>query len=324
MCKGDVEMNNIAKVIAPVASICLSSAALAGEPVEIALWPQENVATQGAVKTETVDDRGKTKSDRFVGNVQSSTLTVYLPDEKRATGTAVIICPGGGYGGLAIDKEGHDVARWLNTLGVAGIVLKYRMPRPDLTAGQKPWPVQDAERAIRLVRSQAPQWKINPQRVGILGFSAGGHLASTVGTHFDSGQKDAANAIERASSRPDFLILIYPVISMREPITHEGSRLNLLGKAPDEERVAYYSNELQVTAQTPPTFLVHAKDDRVNVENSVRFHQALQRAGVPSEIHLYEKGGHGYGLGVNGGEVATWPERCAAWLKARNLLEPAD
>ena len=153
-----------------------------------------------------------------------------------------------------------------------------------------------------------------------MGFSAGGHLASTAGTHFDAGQRDAADPIERESSRPDFLILGYPVISLKDPIAHQGSRQNLLGKSPAPGLVELYSNELQVTPQTPPTFLVHAKDDKVKVENSIRFYEALKRAHVPCEIQLYEKGGHGYGLGVNGGEVATWPARCAAWMKTRKLL----
>ncbi len=243
---------------------------------------------------------------------------VYLPPGDQTNRQAVVICPGGGYVNLAIDKEGHDVARWLNTLGVVGIVLKYRLPRPDLTADQKPWPIQDGERAIRLVRSRAAEWKIDPNRVGIMGFSAGGHLASAVGTHFTLGNPvSSVDPLDGFSSRPDFMALIYPVISMKEPITHEASLHYLLGPTPDEKMGALYSNELQVAPQTPPTFLVQAMDDRVSVENSERFHAALQKAGVPSEIHLFEKGGHGYGLGINGGEPAAWPGLCATWLKAR-------
>lgn len=281
--------------------------------MEIPLWPAGTLPKLEDAKPEIVVDRGTNKPDRAVSNVTVPTLTVYLPEGSQTNTTAVVICPGGGYARLSIDKEGHAVARWLNTVGVAGIVLKYRMPRPDLSADQKPWPIQDGERAVQLVRSRASEWKIDPRRVGLMGFSAGGHLASSVGTHIIIEDSSRLGF----SARPDFMVLVYPVISMKEPITHQGSLHSLLGATPDPKLVELYSNETQVTPQTPPTFLVQAKDDRVSVENSRQFYAALQKAGVPAELHVLDTGGHGFGLGVNGGEPATWPALCAAWLKTR-------
>lgn len=246
------------------------------------------------------------------------TLTPYLVPKERATGAAVIVCPGGGYTHLA-EHEGAPVAEWLNTLGVTAFVLKYRTgPRYH-----HPAPLQDAARAIRTVRARAVEWGLDPQRVGILGFSAGGHLASTAGTHFDAGNTSANDPIERVSSRPDVMILVYPVITMREQ-THAGSKRSLLGESPKSELVALLSNEEQVTKETPPTFLVHTMTDAaVPVENSMMFAAALRRAGVPFELHLYERGSHGFGLGVRNGAVdpilSTWPERCAAWLGLHNF-----
>jgi acetyl esterase/lipase len=297
--------------------VWLAQASLAGEPMEIPLWPADALPKIANAKPEQVVDRGTNKPDRAVSNVTVPTLTVYLPDGNQSGTTAVVICPGGGYSHLSMDKEGHAVARWLNTIGVAGMVLKYRMPRPDLSAGQKPWPIQDGEQAIRLARSHAAEWKIDAHRVGLMGFSAGGHLASSVGTHFDEAAPASTNEVDRISERPDFMILAYPVISMAESITHQGSLHSLLGSTPDPKWVEFYSNELNVTSRTPPTFLVQAQDDRVSVENSLRFYDALKKAGVPAELHVFEKGGHGFGLGVAGGETAVWPSLCAAWLKNR-------
>ena len=303
-------------LLVPGMMACLASAMLAGEPVEIPLWPAGSLPKLSDAGPEGITNRGTSMLDRAVSNVTIPTLTVYLPEGNQTNTIAVVICPGGGYARLAIDKEGHDVARWLNTIGVAGIVLKYRLPRPELAVGQKPWPIQDGEQAIRLVHSRATEWKIDPHRVGLMGFSAGGHLASTVGTHLDQAQPATTNAVERLSARPDFMVLVYPVISMKEPITHQGSLFYLLGATPDPKLVEFYSNESQVTSRTPPTFLVQARDDRVSIENSLRFYAALQKAGVPSELHVFEKGGHGFGLGVNGGEPAAWPNLCAVWLKS--------
>lgn len=242
------------------------------------------------------------------------TLTPYLPSKEKATGAAIIICPGGGYTHLA-DHEGGPVAEWLNSIGVAAFVLKYRLgPRY-----QHPAPLLDAARAIRLVRTRAGEWALDPDRVGILGFSAGGHVASTLGTHFDSGKPGAADPIDRVSSKPSLMILIYPVITMREK-THAGSKQNLLGNNPSPELVTLLSNDEQVTKETPPTFLVHTTTDTaVPVENSISFATALRKAGVPFELHLYERGPHGFGLGREDPILATWPDRCAAWLRVHGF-----
>ena len=242
------------------------------------------------------------------------TLTPYLPSKEKATGAAIIVCPGGGYTHLA-DHEGGPVAEWLNSIGVAAFVLKYRLgPRY-----QHPAPLLDAARAIRLVRTRAGEWALDPDRVGILGFSAGGHVASTAGTHFDSGKPGAPDPIERVSSKPNLMILIYPVITMREK-THAGSKKNLLGDNPSPELVTLLSNDEQVTKETPPTFLVHTTTDpAVPVENSISFATALRKAGVPFELHLYERGPHGFGLGGKDPILATWPDRCADWLRVHGF-----
>lgn len=303
-----------------VSALLSSIPLLAAEPFVVPVWPDQG--SQADEKEEKINERGKDgKQDRSITNVRWPSLTLYLPAPDTATGAAVVICPGGGYGSLAIDKEGHDVAKWLNTLGVAGIVLKYRLPKATGDVKDIPLPLQDAQQALRIVRTRAGEWKIDPQRVGIMGFSAGGHLAATAATHFDAGKPDAADALARASCRPDFVVLVYPVVSMKEGVGHAGSRGALLGKTPSDDAVKLYSNELQVTPQTPPAFLVHAKDDGVKVENSILFHEALTKAGVPSEIQLFDRGGHGYGLGIRGGDVAQWPKRCADWLTARKLLQ---
>jgi acetyl esterase/lipase len=241
------------------------------------------------------------------------TLTPYIPKE-RASGASVIVCPGGGYTRLA-DHEGRPVAEWLNSIGITAFVLKYRVgPRYH-----HPSPLQDAARAIRTVRARATEWSLDPNRIGILGFSAGGHLASTIGTHFDNGNSASSDPIERVSSRPDRLILIYPVISMRQFI-HAGSKRQLLGEKPSNELVTLLSNDEQVTKQTPPTFLVHSTDDSgVPVENSLRFVDALRKAGVAFELHVYEHGGHGYGLGGNDPVLLSWPKRCADWLRLQRF-----
>lgn len=236
------------------------------------------------------------------------TLTPFLPSG-RSSGAAVIVCPGGGYTHLA-DHEGRPVAEWLNSIGITAFVLKYRI-------GPKyhhPAPLQDAARAVRLVRSRAAEWKIDPRRIGILGFSAGGHVASTIGTHFDAGNPTADDLIERVSSRPDLLVLIYPVITMGE-FTHGGSKKQLIGENASADLVKLLSNEEQITKQTPPTFLVHtANDDAVPVENSLRFAEQLRKFGIPFELHIYERGRHGFGLGGGDPILSTWPARCADWL----------
>jgi acetyl esterase/lipase len=243
---------------------------------------------------------------------------LYQAPVEKANGAAVVVYPGGGYGGLAIDHEGHQIARWLNSLGVTAVIVKYRLgPRYH-----HPIPLTDAQRAVRVTRFHAKDWGVDPARVGIIGFSAGGHLASTVGTHFDKGKADAPDAIDRESCRPDFMILMYPVITMSDPFTHAGSRNNLLGKDADPKLIEHLSNEKMVTPETPPTFLVHTTEDKVvPPENSTLFYMALCRNKVPVELHIYEKGRHGLGLGPQGMPYSSWPERCVAWLRDRGVLE---
>jgi acetyl esterase/lipase len=220
-----------------------------------------------------------------------------------------------------MDHEGHQIAQWLNSLGVAGFILKYRHSQSGAGYGH-PAPLQDAQRAIRVIRSRAKQWNIDPGRVGIIGFSAGGHLASSAGTHFNTRYSEAKDATDEFSCRPDFMILGYPVISFTEPFTHKGSRKNLLGQNPDPKLVENFSNEKQVTPETPPTFLFHADDDKpVPSENSIYFYLALRKAKVPAEMHIYEKGGHGFGPGIDKGACSSWMPRCADWMKGWGLLD---
>jgi acetyl esterase/lipase len=249
--------------------------------------------------------------------VQTPDIAVYLPAKRNATGQAVVICPGGGYGILAYEWEGTEVAKWLNAKGIAALVLKYRLPNSKSNITPHLSPLMDAKRAVRLVRANADKWNIKKDRIGIMGFSAGGHLASTLLTQFDEGDKTSKDSVERQSSRPDFGVLVYPVISMSKPVMHQGSRNNLIGKNPDAETAAKYSGELQVKKNTPPTFLVHAMDDKgVPVENSLLFFGAMKDAGVTGELHVYPKGGHGFGLGVGQGTVENWTTLCIDWLRS--------
>ena len=247
------------------------------------------------------------------------TLTPFFANPDKATGAAMVVCPGGGYGGLA-PHEGRDYAMWLNELGISAFVLKYRLGPGGY---RHPSMLNDAARAVRLVRSKAGEWKLDPKRVGIIGSSAGGHLTSTLLTHFDSGKADAADPIERQSSRPDLGILCYPVITLGEK-THQGSKTNLLGNNPPAELVQLLSNELQVTKDTPPTFLFHTAEDKaVPVENSLLFAQALAKNGVPFSLHVYPKGPHGIGLGTRSWDPEArhpWTTQCALWLKEQGFV----
>jgi acetyl esterase/lipase len=245
------------------------------------------------------------------------TITAFLPEPEKATGAAIVICPGGGYGGLA-PHEGAGYAEWLAENGVAGIVLKYRLGSKGY---RHPSMLQDAQRAVRLTRAKASEWKVDVKRVGIMGSSAGGHLASTLMTHFDAGASDSADPVERFSSRPDLGILCYAVVTMGEH-THGGSKKNLLGPEPADELVRQLSNELQVTVDTPPAFIWHTFEDKgVKLENSTQFAAALREKGVPFELHIFEKGGHGIGLGGGrkGGEIHPWGSICLHWLRQRGF-----
>jgi len=267
-----------------------------------ALWPQGAPGALG-------------KEDKDV-----PTLTPYLPEPIKATGAAMVICPGGGYGGLA-PYEGGDYARFLNEQGIAGFVLKYRL---GSSGYRHPAMLQDAARAVRTVRARAAEWSLDPKRIGIMGSSAGGHLASTLLTHFDSGQPNDPDPIERQSSRPDLGVLCYPVITMGE-FTHQGSKKNLLGQNPSPELVRNLSNELQVTKETPPTFIWHTWEDTVvPVENSLQFAEALRKAGVPFDLHIYQKGGHGLALGTKEWDPEhrhPWTRDCVYWLGVQGFTK---
>lgn len=291
---------SIVVLMAIVSGLAAGVVAQAAEPAEtVLLWPD---GAPGAMGNNDVD---------------KPCLLAFPAPEDKATGAGIVVCPGGGYGGLAMDHEGYQVAHWLNANGVSAFILKYRV-----APYKHPIPLGDVQRAIRLVRTRAEQWRTDPGRLGVLGFSAGGHLASSAATHFDAGESDAADVIDRKSSRPDFAVLIYPVIAMDGPFCHRGSRANLLGEKPSQELVDLMSNEKQVTPETPPIFLVHSTaDSGVPVENSVQFYLALRKAGVPAEMHIYEKGEHGFGLGNGDPVLSTWPGHCMDWLGTHGFLK---
>ncbi len=279
---------------------CFSTIGVAQSTTEL-LWPD------GAPGANGSEDKDK------------PTMIIYLAPKEAATGAAIVICPGGGYGGLAIGHEGHDIAKWMNDRGVSAFICDYRHRGKGYG---HPAPMQDAQRAIRIVRSRAKNYGIDPAKIGVIGFSAGGHLASTVSTHFDAGNAEDVDPIQRVSCRPDFSILCYPVIALGEKFTHMGSQKNLLGQDASPELIEKLSNEKQVTAQNPPTFLWHtAEDPVVKVENSLRFFAALQNAGVPAELHVYEKGRHGLGLAADSPGASNWPNELADWMQLQELVK---
>lgn len=254
----------------------------------------------------------------IISKISRPALTLFLPAKEKANGMAIVICPGGGYWVEAAGHEGADVARKFNEMGVAAIVLKYRIPDDSTMIDRSIGPLQDAQQAIKIVREHASDWHLDPARIGIMGFSAGGHLASTAGTHFTKALIPNAS---NTSLRPDFMILIYPVISCRDNVSHKGSCEQILGSHPTQDQIDLFSNELQVTDQTPPAFLVQSSDDpAVNPDNSILFYQALLKHHIPAELHLYEKGGHGYGMFVKD-KNELWMERCKNWLDTNGLLE---
>jgi acetyl esterase/lipase len=284
--------------------------------LEIPLW--ENIP--GAIKSNdykeeiTKDDDGVIKGFR---KVSQPTLTVFLADQNSSNGTAVIICPGGGYLHLAINKEGYKIAKWFNSFGISAFVLKYRMPS-DLTMKDKTiGPLQDAQEAIRMVRNNASKWHLDLNKIGIMGFSAGGHLAATVSTQYAEKVYDSKDEV---SARPDFSILIYPVISMQDGITHSGSKKYLLGENVNSEMTERFSNEKRVEDKTPKAFLVHATDDKaVPVENSINYYLALKQHNIPAEMHIYENGGHGFGLGNQETNI-KWTKACEKWMAANGFF----
>lgn len=281
--------------------ILLSSNKSFSQTMKINLWPEQSIPF--SIKTSIQEQIESTDIVR-ISKVQVPQLEVYIPNKKGATGQAVVICPGGGYARLAYDWEGTDVAKLLNAHGIAAFVLKYRLPDSASCTTPDQVPLTDAKQAMEIVRARATEWNINPNKVGIMGFSAGGHLAATLSTHFEQ------------NTRPNFSILIYPVISMDKAIAHMGSRNNLIGKHPTDAMIKLYSNELQITAQTPPTFILHATDDStVPVENSLVYYQGLKKNGIPAEMHIFPTGGHGFALALGKGALEKWPGLLLDWMK---------
>lgn len=288
------------------------STSLFAQNTKLELWPDGVPDSQPSLEKE-IDNQTDALS---ISKVQKPSIEVYLPVKKISTGQAVLICPGGGYTHLAYDWEGTQIAKWFNTKGIAGIVLKYRLPNSASVKTSYEAPLQDAKRAIRLIRSHADEWNIDKNKVGVMGFSAGGHLASTLGTHFNAEETVPEDSIRSINARPDFMILLYPVITMKKEFTHMGSRKSLLGENPSKELVKEFSNEEKVQIDTPPTFIVHATDDNVvPVENSIEFYQALVKHHVDTEMHIYPEGGHGFAFARNKGYLRSWPARLEDWLQ---------
>jgi acetyl esterase/lipase len=277
----------------------------------INLWPDgkiPNFKESDVVEKSVTDASGILR----ISGVTVPSITAFIAPKEKATGAAVLICPGGGYGILAASHEGSDFAKWFNDRGISAFVLKYRLPNEKAMTNQHEVPLMDAMEAMKLIRQNAKKWNIDSNKIGVMGFSAGGHLAATLSTHYNMGERASEEA------KPNFSMLIYPVISLAPSISHGGSRDNLLGPYKSDELIKYYSNELQVSAKTPPAFLVHAMDDgAVPVENSIEYYLALKKFKTSAEMHLYPVGGHGYGFRTEGkGSLANWPAAMEGWLKS--------
>ncbi len=284
---------------------------LKAQDFTLKVWPG------GAPDHNGMNEPEETFEGVRVRKVSEAEIFVYIPEKEKNTGAAVVICPGGGYWIEAMDHEGFEMAEWLKERGVAGIVLKYRLPY-----GHHEIPSEDARQAMRIVRAKAAEWGIDPARIGIAGSSAGGHLAATVGTRYDRGSNEGNASFQNISSRPDFMLLLYPVITFREEFGHMGSRKNLIGEGNDWKLVEKYSNELHVTPDTPPAFIVLADDDRgVVPRNSVEFYLALKENNVPAEMHIFARGGHGFGMTKKNLPVDQWPDLFYNWLKAIKIVD---
>lgn len=289
---------------------------------EIFLWPGKAPGSENLHMTEQINERSKDPNvlDREINRITKPSIIPFLPSIGKANGAAILIIPGGGYERLVVDKEGYDLAQWLNSKGVAAFVLKYRLPGEGHEQRHLV-PLQDAQRAMRLIRHYAEQWGIEANRVGVLGSSAGGHLATTLGTKYATEVYKAGNGADLHSAKPNFMILNYPVISMEEAITHAGSREKLLGKHPSEDHIHMLSNHRHVDVHTPPTFIVHAHDDvTVASQNSIVFYEALKEALVDAELHIFRKGGHGFGIRQAEGSVALWTQLAEEWLIATGFI----
>ena len=311
--------NSCAKLVLIVLFLGIN-ASIFSQNQTIPLWNKIPGAIQSVDYKEEVsyDEQGVVKG---ISKVSQPTLTLFLADSKTANGTSVVICPGGGYDHLAINKEGYKIAKWFNGLGISAFVLKYRLPSDLIMAEKSIGPLQDAQEAIRIIRRNAVKWHLDSNKIGIMGFSAGGHLAATLSTQFN---EKVYIPIDNTTARPDFSILIYPVISMQDRIAHQGSKRNLLGTTPSIDKIEKYSNEKRVDSLTPKTFLVHATDDKsVSVENTINYYLALKQNHIPAEMHIYENGGHGFGLGVQETNI-NWPNACEKWLASNGYITKTE
>ncbi|MGR3810114.1 alpha/beta hydrolase [Jiulongibacter sp. NS-SX5] len=286
----------------------------------IKLYPSGVPGLKSEISVEEANVSDKDDGVIRLRNITEPTLTVYKPSKEKATGASIIICPGGGYYILAFNKEGTAVAEWFAERGITAFVLKYRLPQAELFSQKEIRPLQDAQQAFRIVRGKAKEFGLDPSQIGIMGFSAGGHLAATASTHFTKQVGEITD--KKVSVRPDYSILMYPVVSFNDKYVHHGSRENLIGPELGIDEITHYSNELQVAENTPPTFLIHAFDDPIKVENSLEYVKALRKYDVPAELHLYAEGGHGFGLAQNlEGPVRTWPARLEDWLRSMELIK---
>jgi len=296
-----------------VLTLLLFSTITKAQNFVIPLWSGNIPNYQEVGELEILKNMSSTEHYKLV---QKPDISVFLPSKNNRTGQAVLVIPGGGYQAIVHIWEGEDIAKWLNSNGIAAIVLKYRLPNAKSNIIRHKSPLLDASRAIKIVKEHAEEWQIDKNNIGVMGFSAGGHLASTLGTHYDKDMNSQLDRIDSISSRPDFMVLMYPVVTMNERFTHMGSRNNLLGTNPSPELVDYYSNEKQISVNTPPTFIVHSSDDDVVlVENSTAFYKALQEKNIDSEMHIFQYGGHGFALANGKGYLELWKSICIAWLK---------
>ncbi|WP_445749752.1 alpha/beta hydrolase [Polaribacter sp.] len=302
--------NQFIKPILFTLLLCMNTHFYAQNEV-IELWKN---GVPNAIASADYQEFHDEKMDR-IGKVSIPTLTVFIP--KKPNGTSVIICPGGGYQFLAINKEGYKTAEWFNSMGITAFVLKYRLPTDEIMENKNIGPLQDAQESVRYIRRNAEKWNLNPDKIGILGYSAGGHLAASLSTKYN---ENVYQTLDSVSAKPNFSLLIYPVISMTNDITHKGSRNNLLGKPASDELIEQFSTEKHVNPKTPPTFLVHAIDDKaVVIENSINYFLALRKHKVISEMHLYQKGGHGFGLGKEA-TSEFWTSHCEKWLQLNQFI----
>lgn len=299
-----------------VLTVLLFSIITKAQNFVIPLWNSNMPNYQEVGELELLKSESSTEHYKLVAKPN---ISVFLPSKNNRTGQAVLVIPGGGYQAIVHIWEGEDIAKWLNSNGIVAIVLKYRLPNAKSNIISYKSPLLDASRAMKIIRENSEKWSIDKNNIGVMGFSAGGHLASTLGTHYDKDEKPQSDRIDSISSRPDFMVLMYPVITMDERFTHMGSRNNLLGDSPSPELVDYYSNEKQVSEETPPTIIFHSTDDEVvSVENSTAFYKALKEKNIDSEMHIFQHGKHGFALANGKGYLELWKSICIAWLRNMN------